>query len=536
MSYPYSELEAAGVDIASLVNEVFLNNFSTSHHKTNFNIYQGVDHTDQLGDRVEIKYTVSNPLKFDLNPISKSRFRSLYEAHLVAKGMDLSKKAMLHTIPANLKITSKGILFEIAVIDANTGTDIVRVPFNWDMEARCAVCLKETNGNYSVSLDPLKIEFSAGETAILQEIRKALIEKKKSEPLETPESYKSKDPDWCIKIERLILLLVNKVISVQLSNFIRSWELPKAIELVDGVDFRPSYLDVKNDYLAIGGHVTMSPIIESSLQAKATAILSEYVQRAQAELDEMTDEEIKKIKSAKLKSAEWLRNITKNLGMEPVNITSPGRGSKAGKNFDKNVSLLLNDKPIDYVAKKELSVRSGANSSTSLDRVLKAEAGWWLNVHSVSGGVKTGGLWVKATPDVGGYARICHFDVDPKNFGHWKCYGPAVQIIIKSAKIDAYPSFETDGIYVRGRFSSDGIEVRIPGWPSWANDLLAWVTRTLSDPIIDFLGALLSLLRVKIVSYPKHFPGTGLEWKPNVNVKPDNVGPYIEFSANPTFE
>jgi hypothetical protein len=536
MAYPYKELEAAGVDIAGLVNEKFLNNFSISHHKVNPSLYRGADYTDELGDRVEISYKVANPLKFDMNPISESRFRGLYESHLITKGMDPANISKLFSVPANLKLTSSDVLFEIAVIDTSSGNDIIRVPFEWDMEARCAVTLQEDNGAYSVRLDPLKVEFSVGEPTALLEIRQAISGDKTITKLDNPKQYKAPDPEWCLKIERLILLLVNKVIAVQLSNFIRSWELPKAIELVDGVDFKPSYLDVKSDYLAIGGHVTMSPAVESSIQSAATAVLTEYAHRAQLEFDSMSDDDIKNIQSRKLESVEWLKEQTKSLSVATQVEPSKGKGTSQVGGFDKNISLLLNDKPIDYVAKKELSVREGSHSEIKLDRALKAEAGWWLKVHSISGGVSPGGVWVKATPDVGGYARVCHFDIDPKNFGRWKCHGPAVQIILKNARFSAFPSFESNGIYLRGKFDSDGIEVRIPGWPSWANDLLAWVTRTLSDPIIDFLGALLSLFRVRVVKYPKHFPGTGLEWQPNVNRVPSNIGPYLEFSADPAFE
>lgn len=536
MAYPYQELESAGVDIAALVNENFLNKFSASHHKVNGSLYEGKTYTDEIGDRVEISYKVVNPLAFDLNPIAENRFRGLYETHLVTKGMEPSQKSKMFTVPANLKLNSKDISFEIAVINTQDGSDIIRVPFAWDMEARCAVLLIENNGAYSVRLDPLKVEFSSGEPAVLLELRQAISGNKELTNLDSPPKYSATDPEWCIKVERLILLLVNQVIAVQLSNFIRSWELPKAIELVEGVEFKPSYLDVKADYMALGGQVTMAPIAVSTLQAKASAILAEYTQRVQAEFDSMTDEQIKNIKDEKLESVEWLKTATVALGADFVVGTSSGRASTSGSTFDKNVSLLVNDKPIDYIAKKEITVRDGSSSSIQLDRALKAEAGWWLSIHSVSGGIAPGGLWVKATPDVGGYARICHFDIDPKNFGQWKCYGPAVQIIIKNAKFMAFPSFETGGIYVRGRFSSDGIEVRIPGWPSWANELLAWVTRVLTDPIIDFLGALLGLFKIRIVEYPKHFPGTGLEWTPNVNTIPSNIGPYLEFSADPTFE
>lgn len=535
MSYPYQDLEAAGVDIAGLVNEEFLNKFSASHHRVNPNLYQGIDHTDELGDRVEIKFKVANPLTFDLTPISGSRFRSLYEAHLIRKGMNPSQISRLFSVPVNIKLNSNKVSFEIAVINLQDGTDIVRVPFAWDMEARCSVILVESNGTYAIRLDPLKVEFSAGEKAALNEVQQALIGNSLESGSDEPHHYRSPNPEWCLKIERLILLLVNKVIAVQLSNFIRSWELPKAIELVDGVDFKPSYLDVKANYLALGGHVTMSPVSVSALQAKASAVLAEYTQRIQAEFDAMTDEEIVNIKSAKLKSVEWLKSATNALGSESENASS-GKGTPASSTFTKNISLLFNDKPIDYIAKKELSIRDGSSTSIQLDRALKAEAGWWLNIHSVSGGIAPAGLWVKATPDIGGYARICHFDIDPKNLGKWKCHGPAVQLVIKNAKFAAFPSFESNGVYIRGRFSSDGIEVRIPGWPSWANELLAWVTRALSDPIIDFLGALLSLVNIRIVEYPKHFPGTGLEWKPNMNTVPENIGPYLELSADPTFE
>ncbi len=536
MSYPYQDLEQAGVDIASLVNEDFLNKFSVSHHKLNSHLYIGAASSDELGDKVEIKYQVVHPLKFDLGPISESRFRSLYESHLLTKGLDPTRLAHMFTVPANLKLNSEKIAFEIAVISSQDGSDIIRVPFAWDMEARCAVLLAEDDGQYSVKLDPLKLEFSIGESGVLANVRQLIMKSDTEQNAQSPRSYSPPDPEWCIKIERLILLLVNRVIAVQLSNFILAWELPKAIELSEGVEFRPSFLDVKADVLALGGHVTMAPIAVSSLQTRASAVLAEYTQRVQEEFDAMSDDQLRNIKDVELKSVQWLKATTLALREAPATTSASGRSSKAGDTFPKNVSLLFNDKPIDYIAKKELSIREGSSSSVQLDRLLKAEAGWWLHIHSVSGGVAPGGLWIKASPEVGGYARVCYFDVNPKNFGKWKCVGPAVQLTIRNAKFSVYPSFETSGIYLRGRFSSDGVEVRVPGWPSWANDLLAWVTRVLSDPIVDFLGALLALFKIRVVKYPKHFPGTGLEWTPNFNTTPANIGPYLEFSADPEFE
>ena len=50
------------------------------------------------------------------------------------------------------------------------------------------------------------------------------------------------------------------------------------------------------------------------------------------------------------------------------------------------------------------------------------------------------------------------------------------------------------------------------------------------------LEAVVLLLHIRIAQYPKFFPGTGLEWIPNMSSTPDNAGPYLVFSAAPQFK
>jgi len=528
MGIPYQELEQAGVDIAGAVKEDFLNKFSEGHHRHNSSIYTGKTSIDNFGDRVEVVYKLANPITFDFSPIPSNRFRPVWTSHLLTKGMSANQKENVLSVPPNLGVDGKNVEFEILVYEGTTDTEKLRVPFKWDLTARCAVILNEENGVYTINLEPIKVEFSKGSAFVQKAIHEALVDKSGKSNVS---AYSAGDETWCVKIEELILLLLNNVISSQISNFIRSFELPKAIDLADGISFFPNYLDVTNDYLIVGGQVDESAILNSSLQTDARAVLNEYSRRVDEELSQLSDSELMSWDSSKSSSISWLRSKRMELEEEVQRLSiSPSSG------FSKNISLLFNGKPFDLIAKRELSIRDGWKKEKKLDRALKAEVGWWLRLENPSGRVIQNGIQIEVTPSIGGTLRICHFDFDPKRFGKWKCYGPCLTLTIKNFRVSAYPTFPTDGVYFRGRFDSDGMAIDICDFPSWANDILSWILSSLTDPIIDYLGVILSLFRIKVMGYPHHFPGTGLEWTPNINTKPDNVGPYLEFSADPSFK
>ncbi|MBY3421914.1 hypothetical protein HFN86_17125 [Rhizobium laguerreae] len=188
------------------------------------------------------------------------------------------------------------------------------------------------------------------------------------------------------------------------------------------------------------------------------------------------------------------------------------------------------------MAKQYLSVNTGWRGSKELDHLVKAEIGWWFRVENGKGKVVAGGVQVNADVSVGGEARVCHFDVDPKHFGDWKCYSLAVELSpVPDFGVQALPSFATDGAYLSARLLTTGIALRLPNWPGWANDIIGWVSGNLTRPLLSAIAAVVALFRFKLVSYPRYFPGTGLQWTPNINQTPSNAGPYLVFSADPDF-
>ncbi|ABV95608.1 hypothetical protein Dshi_3880 (plasmid) [Dinoroseobacter shibae DFL 12 = DSM 16493] len=172
-----------------------------------------------------------------------------------------------------------------------------------------------------------------------------------------------------------------------------------------------------------------------------------------------------------------------------------------------------------------------------LDRLIRAEAEWWLRVENAKAGVVTGGVQLEADVAVGGGLKVSHFNIDPKKFGQWKDYGVGIELFpIPNFGVQAFPTFPASGVFINGRLLTTGIGLRFLGLPSWANDLISWITGFLTAPLLAIIRAVIARFRIRIMKYPKHFPGTGLEWTPNLNERLENVGPYLLLSGDPAFE
>jgi hypothetical protein len=166
--------------------------------------------------------------------------------------------------------------------------------------------------------------------------------------------------------------------------------------------------------------------------------------------------------------------------------------------------------------------------------LLKAECGWWVNVGGASAEVVPKGIFVKAQAAVGGYARGCVPNPDPKHWGEWMCIGLGVALrVVPDFLVKAYFTFNTDGVYLRLVLLSTGVSVTIDGAPGWLNDLLGWITSMLTQPLFAAISLLIAAFRVRIIEYPRYLPGTALEWEPRLNTTPENAGPYLVFTADP---
>ncbi|HDY91835.1 MAG TPA: hypothetical protein ENH67_09200 [Pseudoalteromonas sp.] len=527
-SIPADELKKYGVDIAGVVNEEFLNGFSESHHKANSGIYTGVQFVTEFDDKISLEYKIQNPIKFDLSPIPKSKFKKIWTHHLNVKGNSSLNETDVIEVPPNLILKTSKINFTVTVFDGNTDNEKLKVSFEWDLEARAAV---RQYGDI-IKLESIKVEFSVGENVVKNDI------KKKLDLNDRPSNVKFGDPSdpvWCAKVEQLILLLLNKILATQISNFINSWELPNSIELVDGVEVSPVYLAIYNHSLITGAQITSSVKGASPLQSEIESLISNYSKRVEEEFSNMSDDDLINWDPDKSMSLSWI-NEYKNEIEEKQDKELSLQSTRSDK-YDPNLALATNDKLFDVLAKQYLSVRDGWEGSKKLDKIVKAEASWWLSVQNGYGRVDGKGINVGADVDIGGRVQVCHFDVDPKNFGKWRCHGPNVNLSPDpDFSMSAFPTFTESGIYLNVKLMTKGIAISIPDWPSWANKILKWVTSMLTRPLLDAIRAIIAIFRVRLAKYPMHFPGTALEWSPRMNSKPDNFGGYLTFTADPKFK
>ena len=384
-------------------------------------------------------------------------------------------------------------------------------------------------------MEPIKVAFTAGQSRIAAQIATRLAQQQ-SKPSHASTFGQPNDPIWCAKVEEIILLMINQILATQIANFIRQWDLPRAVEIADGVSLAPNYIGIHGDDLVVGAQITTAPIGLSPLQARMEMLVNEFNRRTSYEFSTLTDTELESWAPDKSPTVRWLTQYRDTLE-ESAGLELQKSSAQRTKLVPPNLQLLANDRLFDILAKRYLSVNQGWEGSAELDRLLKAEIGWWFRVENGKGKVIPAGIEIHADVAIGGRARVCHFDIDPKSFGQWKCHGPCVELSPQpDFGIQAFPTFPADGIYLNAKLLTTGIAVRYCDWPAWANRILGWVTGNLTRPLLAAIAAIVARFRVRIAQYPRHFPGTGSVWRPNMNVDATNIGPYLVFSGDPTFE
>lgn len=412
MAVDFDDLVRNGVDIAATVNEVFLNKFSASHHRAVPSIYEGKQRFSHFDNDVEIRYKVAKPIQFDFSgSIPAARFRKLWVSHLKTKGADprLSIRNVI-TTPPNIRLSCDDLIFEVVVYDGHSSTIVLSVDFSWSLEALAALTLM---GNV-VKLDPLRVSFSTGTPFVQAEIAAKIADRSKSSAVKQahPTTFGDPtDPVWCAKLEQMILLLINQVLATQIANFIRAWELPRAIEVADGIAIAPIYLAIHGDDLVVGAQVVTQPIGPSALQQQLDAFMHDFRLRAEKEYSSLSDAELRLWHPDRSPTVQWMSQYVQSVEATMLEELQKFRDVKPAT-FAPNLQLLFNDKLFDVLAKRLLSVNQGWQGSKELDRIVKGTIGWWFRVENASSKVVTGGIQVNADVSIGASASICHFDVD----------------------------------------------------------------------------------------------------------------------------
>ncbi len=263
------------VDFGGIITEEFLNRFSQSHFKYNNQIYHGKQHITNFGLNMDIKYDLSNAIVFDLSPIADDKFMLVWKKHLAVKGANERTLSNLATTPPNLKISVLGVTFTFIVYKEDGSVDFT-ADFNWDISGTCAVLLDNIEGEYILRLEPIKLEFKMHEKELLGELTKSFTRElptRKDPKIVSIKDYLAakfnSDP------EKLVLYLLNQILATQMTNFVQQWKLPKAFEIIDGVEIQPGYLSIQDKAIAVGCKVgsCKSNDIKNTAEAKITLFM-----------------------------------------------------------------------------------------------------------------------------------------------------------------------------------------------------------------------------------------------------------------------
>ena len=536
MTIPFQNFVKAGVDIGAGITEAFLNRFAVAHFKDATSAYSGTVEITEFDQKLTVDYAAKNPLVFDLAPISKKRFAKIWLAHLEAINRNTVNINESAVVPPNVQVTTDKLEFVFTVFKKDGSADF-KVPFKWDLKATCAVVLDDGPGDTkAIHLDPIKVTFSQPASFIAQQIREELLRVRKiRNPQPQPEG--PSDVNWCIKLEKLFIFVLNQILSRQLASFIGGIELPRAIELVDGMRISPFMLEVVADSLLVGARVLPARGLNSDLTTKLNAVMLEFEKR-------YTNEFL----SSDFRVSDWKKDSSPTFQWLEERINEAEAEAKAysrrpaGGRVPENVYILTNHRLYDQLARTYLNLFRSEEKQTPEYSGFRAVAGYWLQIQRASGGVVPGGINVSAEFAAHGHAGIQVRNIwNPKHWGRWEDLVDLCVDAVADPKfeIEAFPAFKNNGIFlhlllknpnrIKTTWCSD-----VPG--KIAGDLLAFILTLLSELILAVIKLFIAAFLFKIVSYPPNFPGTPIKWEPNMNGNATNNGPYLTFSGDPKFK
>jgi len=551
MTFPYQSIQDADVDVAAAVHENFLNNFSKGHFKSVPQLYLGKVVFDNFQSRVSVGYEIQEALTFDLTPIPTSKIRKVLVSHFTDVKKSTNAEQYLDAFaPPNIEVSGKKVKVTITVYKGHTNDVDFAVDFNWAVAARCLIYFKEyTPVKKAIRLEVLRVAFTKPAAELEREIKEKLKKlgsnssrSAKDGKLATRSAHAllpripgaQGDPEWCTKLEKLFLFLVNQVLAVQFTNFVNEWELPRAIEVAEGASITPSLLAVTDNYLIVGAHVNFAiDRAFTEMQAVTTHLLEGFSEEYRKEFSGITDDAIKSWKPAQSRSLNWLSEQAK----EARKASDHAGGKSSKKAYDKSLIVLSNAKLFDAIAKANLKASGAFEAGTGIDNLVKIELGWAFGLGPSSAKIISGGIEVDTSAQVQGYVRGCLPDLNPKHWGDWACQGICIRLSTNSKfGVQARPSFEDDGVYCRFSLKpGSSIAFNFCDLPSWLSDLEEWASSQFTSALLSVLSIVVSRFKFQILSYPDQFPGTGLHWKSRMNSTISNQLSYLEISGDPTF-
>lgn len=536
MNFNPEIFEKNGIDFGAMISEDFLNHFATAHHELDNSIYHVVQHISNFGLKLDIKLDVNNPIKFDLSPISDQKFLPIWKSHLIVKGA--KKDVNTPIIPPNLKISANNVKFTFIVYKEDGSIDFP-IEFFWDISGTCAIVLDSIEDERILRLEPIKIQFQKHDAELLKEInlrlQKLIPDKdnKKTGIKATFGLMNSNDP------EKLVLYLLNQILATQVSNFIKEFTLPKAFELMKGVEIEPGYLSIDNKALSVGCKVgNNNSDLYKITESKFVVFMEEFTQEFTKEFTNFNEDKLKEWSPERSTTIAWL-----NLQIDEISKKKKhGLMKMSIAEYPQNLILFTNDRLTDVIANQFFNFNKSADySATLIPLVLKAKCGWSCKLSNSDTEILDHGIKLTMNSKLYGYAAVGAPNPDPKHWGEWIWLNLGVTVMADpNLGVIAYPKFKENGIYLSGELTTKCIKANLDGVPSWANSAIGWITSLITTPLFTAINLIASSFDFKIIDYPSPgFPGTAIIIKPEnwrINQSPLKLGSYLVFSGDTQFQ
>lgn len=257
-------LDKSTADFALGIREDTINDFLDAHFRVESNsqtsVYKGGGRIDAL--KLSYAYDVQAPAKLDIAPISPSAFNKIFSSW-VSTVPELSRHIKLPTDPGrhmtglltdspspNVQVYARKASLEI-----QTDTQGIKVTLDFSIKVTAFTEIIQAGGKTFIRLIPISARLDEPGKFLAQlderlSILGLLKESEKNVNLAECLEYKGDDPN-CVSLRQLLFYIANVVIAGKISEFVKEFDIPVPIKLVDGVTITSLSLEVVDNMFVV---------------------------------------------------------------------------------------------------------------------------------------------------------------------------------------------------------------------------------------------------------------------------------------------
>lgn len=489
LSNAMRELNRSTFDVAAGINERTLNDFFDAHWKRERQkpggIYRGEGHLGEVG--IRYAYNVKTPVSIDVSPLSQRAFARVFKGWASTVPELAAGSESLLQLPTGLNVPPPNFQIGVGNLSLTITTDTgIKVVLSVKIKVTGYVTTDNADDVATIRLIPIDARVE-DQATILASIEKSI----------GPVNKNNKED--CVELRKLILYIVNVLIANRIGSFVKEFDIPLPLRLIDGVSITSLDLSVLEDTIFVKS--TLDP---TKVKVAASQI-GEFVESRN--LSEF--EQVSAYVAGEYKSIRQVQSLRTSESGEAVRVTVSSLNRSRVPN--KGLFLILHQRFFQILADKFLVYDQRKVDSGSWNGI-NYEVGTHLRAWNPLAEVVGSGLNVSANFEGRAWARAW---IKTHCGDISKTVSASLSGRARLGTLFYFTAGKRQELWMQARLRSFPTKWRIGGLPFPLNKIIAFILTLLTNFVIAFAAAFGARWKTKLTSIPNKFPGTDIEFEPN---------------------